>query len=133
MTRRPRSRAVVLPVVFLLAAATLSPAHGQTETGTIYGSVTDPTGAVVANAAVRLIDTDRGLKSEVATWKQRLLQLPQRPLRPLPNGGRKERIQTSPPDRNHCHRAGQSGAEFQARSLASASAPKSNIARRLKQ
>jgi hypothetical protein len=76
MTRRPRSRAVVLPVVFLLAAATLSPAHGQTETGTIYGSVTDPTGAVVANAAVRLIDTDRGLKSEVATGSSGFYSFP---------------------------------------------------------
>ena len=45
----------------------VSPAHGQTETATIHGSVTDPTGAVVANATVRLLDIDRGIKSEVAT------------------------------------------------------------------
>jgi len=42
-------------------------AHAQTETATIRGSVTDPTGAVVPNAMVRLIDIDRGIQSEVAT------------------------------------------------------------------
>src|SRR5208283_2422017 len=41
--------------------------YGQAETGTIYGSVTDPTGAVVPGATVRLIDIDRGIKTEVAT------------------------------------------------------------------
>jgi hypothetical protein len=45
----------------------ISLAHGQTETGGIYGSVIDPTGAVVPTATVRLIDVDRGLKTEVAT------------------------------------------------------------------
>ena len=67
MTRNRSHRSVLLPVVFFLAAGIPSPAHGQTETSTIYGSVTDPTGAVVPKAAVRLIDTDRGAQSEVAT------------------------------------------------------------------
>src|SRR5208283_4349395 len=64
----PSSRAVVFPIVFFLLVAGISlPAHGQTETGTIYGSVSDPTGAVVPSATVRLIDPDRGVKIEVAT------------------------------------------------------------------
>jgi Carboxypeptidase regulatory-like domain/TonB dependent receptor-like, beta-barrel len=67
MTRRPSSRVVVLLIVCLLIAGIVSPAHGQTETATIYGSVTDPTGAVLANAIVRLIDVDRGTQSQVAT------------------------------------------------------------------
>jgi hypothetical protein len=67
MTRSPSSRLAVFPILFLLAAGTLSPARGQTETGTIYGTVSDPTGAVIANATARLIDTDSGVKSEVVT------------------------------------------------------------------
>ncbi len=60
-------RLAVLLVLFFLAAGIFSPADAQTETGTIHGSVTDPTGAVVVNATLRLIDIDRGLQSEVTT------------------------------------------------------------------
>ena len=42
-------------------------AHAQTETGSVYGSVTDPSGAVVPNASVRLIDVDRGTQTQLAT------------------------------------------------------------------
>jgi len=67
MTRRPSSGlAALFCVLFFPAAINLS-AYGQTETGTIYGSVTDPTGSVVPSATVRLIDIDRGMKTEVAT------------------------------------------------------------------
>ena len=67
MVLSPSSRGAVLSIVFFLVAGTSSPAHAQTETGTIYGSVTDPTGAVVPAATVRLTDVDRGLKTEVST------------------------------------------------------------------
>ena len=67
MTRRPSSRAVVVPIIFFLLAGIVSAAHGQTETGTIYGLVFDPTGAVVPSATVRLIEVDRGLRVEASS------------------------------------------------------------------
>ena len=51
----------------LLLGALLPTATAQTETGTIRGYVTDPTGAVVPDATVRLIDPDRGIHTEVAS------------------------------------------------------------------
>jgi hypothetical protein len=63
----PSFRLAVLSIVFCLVAGTSSPANGQTETATIYGSVADQTGAVVPSATVHLIDTDRGIQSQVAT------------------------------------------------------------------
>lgn len=65
MTRSPSSRVAILPFVFMLAVGILF--RAQTESGSIYGSVTDPTGAVVPSATVRLIDTDRATKTEVET------------------------------------------------------------------
>ena len=51
----------------VLMAVLKPPAHGQTETGSIYGSVIDPTGAVVSDATVRLIDIDRNIHRETGT------------------------------------------------------------------
>src|ERR1700751_251520 len=62
MTSRKRAAAVVL-----LAVTLVSTAVSQTETATIRGSVADPTGAVIPQATVRLIDVERGKTSEVAT------------------------------------------------------------------
>lgn len=67
MTRRPSSSLTAFFFVLFFLAALNLPAYGQTETGTIYGSVADPTGAVVPSATIRLIDVDRGTKIEVAT------------------------------------------------------------------
>jgi hypothetical protein len=50
-----------------LCAGFLPAAHAQTDTASIRGHVTDQTGAVVPNAAVRLIDRDRGLEIAAAT------------------------------------------------------------------
>ena len=67
MTASPSFRLAVLTLVFFLAAGMISSSHAQTETGSIYGSVTDPTGAVVPGATVRLVDIERGIQVEVAT------------------------------------------------------------------
>src|SRR5215469_4485863 len=53
--------------ILLFAVSVLSVAHCQTETATIRGTVSDSTGAVIADANARLIDIDRGLRTEVAT------------------------------------------------------------------
>jgi Carboxypeptidase regulatory-like domain len=53
--------------ILLFAVSVLSVAHCQTETATIRGTVADSTGAVIREANVRLIDIDRGLRTEVAT------------------------------------------------------------------
>src|SRR5215469_16867045 len=48
---------------FLAAALLLAPAHvmfGQLDQGTITGIVQDPSGAVIANAAVTLTNVDEG-------------------------------------------------------------------------
>ena len=42
-------------------------ALAQTESGTIYGSVSDPTGAALPRATIRLIDTERRNQSELQT------------------------------------------------------------------
>ena len=67
MTRRPSSSLIAFFFVLLFLSALHLAAYGQTETGTIYGSVADPTGSVVPSAIIRLIDVDRGTKIEVAT------------------------------------------------------------------
>jgi Carboxypeptidase regulatory-like domain/TonB dependent receptor len=55
-------------VVFAsILACFSSQAHAQSESGIIYGSVSDATGAVVANATLRLVDIDRGTQGQVAT------------------------------------------------------------------
>lgn len=53
--------------ILLFAVSVLAVAHCQTETSTIRGTVADSTGAVIREADVRLIDIDRGLRTEVAT------------------------------------------------------------------
>src|ERR1700756_5560703 len=53
--------------ILLFAVSVVSVAHCQTETATIRGTVADSTGAVIREANVRLIDIDRGLRTEVAT------------------------------------------------------------------
>jgi len=71
MTPTPGSLRAVFGVLFLFLFSLVfgfAPiAYCQTETGTIYGSVTDPTGAVVTDASIRLIDTDRGTAMTTAS------------------------------------------------------------------
>ncbi|MGO9434866.1 MAG: TonB-dependent receptor domain-containing protein [Terracidiphilus sp.] len=58
----------LLPAALLFAAALLpTPAHAQTETASIRGTITDSSGAVVPGTTVRLADVDRGTAIEAAT------------------------------------------------------------------
>src|SRR6266566_5089153 len=52
-----------LPLLLLLAAL----CQAQLYTGSVTGVVTDPTGAVIPNASVRLVDTQKGLKYSAKT------------------------------------------------------------------
>ena len=52
---------LLLSVGFLLALSPL--AHGQAVYGSIFGTVTDPTGAVVPNATVIVTDVSKGTSS----------------------------------------------------------------------
>ncbi len=57
------SRSLKLALAFLLAVFVISalPAWAQsTNTGTVVGSVTDPTGAVVSGATVTITDISTG-------------------------------------------------------------------------
>jgi len=65
MTRSPSSGVVLLSFLFMLLVGTLL--HAQTESGTIYGSIIDPSGAVIVGATLRLLEVDRGVQSEVAS------------------------------------------------------------------
>ena len=53
--------------VLIFAVGLFCTAHSQTETAMIRGAVTDPTGAMIAEAKVRLIDVDRGTTTEGAS------------------------------------------------------------------
>jgi Carboxypeptidase regulatory-like domain len=53
--------------VMLLVAGLPSPVRAQSETASVRGSVTDPSGAVISDATVRLADGDRGTETQVAT------------------------------------------------------------------
>jgi len=57
---------IILALVLFLA---LPSAQAQTETGSVYGSVIDPSGAVVPSATVRLINVDRGTETQLPTSK----------------------------------------------------------------
>src|SRR5258705_12241744 len=57
----------LLALLFSFITGFLSVAHAQTESASISGTVTDPTGAVILGATVRLIEVDRGTQTDVAT------------------------------------------------------------------
>ena len=58
-------RCAVLVTAFLLAAPSFL--AGQTNTGRILGTVTDPRGAAVAGAAVKVTDVERGTDRNLVT------------------------------------------------------------------
>ena len=53
--------------ILIFAVGLFSTAHSQTETAMIRGAVTDPSGAMIPEARVRLIDVDRGTTTEGAS------------------------------------------------------------------
>src|SRR5580658_109241 len=59
-----------------LAALYIVPAFGQLETGTFAGRVSDPSGAVVPNAAVSVVDTETNFTSNTKTNAEGLYQIP---------------------------------------------------------
>lgn len=61
-------------VVLFLCFATAG--FSQTEAATVRGSVTDSTGAFVPGAVIRLIDIDRGTKSEVTSQRTGFYSFP---------------------------------------------------------
>ena len=63
----PSTFRAVLALLFYVFTGLPSIAHAQTESAGISGTVTDPTGAVVPRATVRLIEMDRGTQTDVAT------------------------------------------------------------------
>ena len=66
MTRFAPACSAVLAALFFIPGL-LSSARAQTESASIRGTVSDPTGAVIPGAAVRLIDVDRGTQTDLAT------------------------------------------------------------------
>jgi len=66
MTRFAPACSAVLAALFFIPGL-LSSARAQTESASIRGTISDPTGAVILGASVRLIEVDRGTQAEVAT------------------------------------------------------------------
>src|SRR5215831_17956400 len=56
-----------LSVVALLAISTVHPMNGQVLYGSVVGTITDQSDAVVPNAAVTLVNRDTGQSKEVVT------------------------------------------------------------------
>src|SRR5260370_36998671 len=61
--------------LFLLAALIPAPAWAQTQLGTLFGTVTDTSGAVVPGAAVSVENVSTGLKRDGRTAKTSEYQL----------------------------------------------------------
>src|SRR5262249_18258182 len=58
--------------IVVVAALSAFPIYGQTATGRIVGTVTDPSGAVIPNAAITVVDEktgqERGLEADTAGY-----------------------------------------------------------------
>ena len=59
--------ALVLSTPILLAVASAVYLNGQTSTGVIVGSVTDPSGAVLADTSITIISPATGLTHQART------------------------------------------------------------------
>lgn len=77
-----RRRSVWTPVAMsMMLLACCEGAWGQAQNaGTIYGNVTDPTGAVVVGATITAADTEKGIKRVVQSTKTGEYNLPSLPI-----------------------------------------------------
>jgi len=53
--------------LFLCLAVSVAPLSAQTTTGSIVGTVTDPSGAVIAGASVTVANMDTGIATKATT------------------------------------------------------------------
>src|SRR5665213_4396760 len=67
MNRLVRSCGFALFAVALLLMGTAEPMWAQQVFGSIFGTVTDPTGSAVANAKVTITDVNKGTQFSVTT------------------------------------------------------------------
>jgi len=65
MIRQKRSSPLLLVPLILFALASARPTFGQAVSGSIFGTVSDQTGAVVPNVTVNIRDVDRGIDYHV--------------------------------------------------------------------
>src|SRR5690349_18761966 len=65
--RKMKQRGVWFLMIFLIVPLLLAPVYGQKITGTISGSVTDPTGAMVPDATVTITNAETGLVRTTTT------------------------------------------------------------------
>src|SRR5271157_3048688 len=66
-TRQRRPSPFFLVLLALSALAAARPTFGQAVSGSIFGTVTDPTGAVIPGVTVTIRDLDRGVDYHVQT------------------------------------------------------------------
>src|SRR5258707_895027 len=64
---RPASRIARLAALVFLSSTFLPSGYAQVTSGTILGTVTDPSGAAVANAKVVITNTGTNIRSETST------------------------------------------------------------------
>jgi hypothetical protein len=67
MIRERRLSPYFLFLLLFFALTQVRPVFGQAVSGSIFGTVTDPTGAVIPNATVTIRDVDRGVDYHVQT------------------------------------------------------------------
>ena len=68
-----------IPLTFLLTLSLSLPLAAQVSTGTVAGTVTDPAGAVVANATVTVTNKSTGLTRAVSTGSDGIYAVPSLP------------------------------------------------------
>jgi hypothetical protein len=62
-----RDHPFLLVVVLLLLLIAAHPSYGQTSQGALAGTVTDPSGAVIANANIVVTEKDTGFESQTVS------------------------------------------------------------------